>query len=348
VHTAAAAGAVPAAGAGDTAPRRSSRAAALLNCQPQHATPTPVSRRAQTAAAVSAADKAMQKLKRSIRHSHRRAAAAEVAALSGPPPVWHINRLIDFRFSHQQARWAAATGLPARPDEFKVGCDESAETWWESVDALGGYHDQWVQAFMVKHKADICEQAPSVAQQTPRRSQQADSPLEPACPSAPAALKRSRRHDGAASLVSKRHRARPNASAAAAVPAVGVAAFAPTAAAAAAVDLATAVAAAPAVEVDAAAAAVPAAVSFPRAGDLPALTPPAVHVTDGPSGAASGGAPLSRRLSSAATVRLAMEAAPSAAPARRASDLTAALASPLHARHHRMPAQVRRQMSAAL
>jgi len=125
----------------------------------QHAA-KPLSRTAESAAARHAADKAMQRRTQHIRRESRKSAAAAIAALSGQPPrPWTVIGVSNYKFSEKELRWAAATGLPPRPDTFQLRCAESTERWWEHVDRLGGYHDSMVTEFLIRHKVCIKQQA---------------------------------------------------------------------------------------------------------------------------------------------------------------------------------------------
>jgi len=78
---------------------------------------------------------------------------------------WEVVRLLDFRFSSEEQQMAAALGIAPRPDAFRVRWQGAHPPTWETVQALGGYHDQMVHAFMSRHAPDIRKQQAEMAQQ---------------------------------------------------------------------------------------------------------------------------------------------------------------------------------------
>jgi len=69
-----------------------------------------------------------------------------------------VVRLLNYRFSDEEHAFAAALGVAPRPDMIQVRWKGPHKPTWESVHILGGYHDDMVKEFLLKHKLAICEQ----------------------------------------------------------------------------------------------------------------------------------------------------------------------------------------------
>ena len=115
------------------------------------------------AAALSSADKSLQKRQRQIIRSHKKAAAAAVAALSGVPVLHGVDSLSNFSFYPQQLEWCAELGLAPRPDWFRAVWSDGSKPSWVHVDHLGGYSDLMVTQCMRKYAATIKQQAEEAA-----------------------------------------------------------------------------------------------------------------------------------------------------------------------------------------